>query len=265
MSKRLTDRIALVFGAGTAGPGWSNGRAAAVEYAREGARVVVADIDPAAAEDTRRAVTEEGGACLALAADVTDSQSVARAVVDTVSAHGRIDVLHNNVGVAAMGGPVELSEEAWRRAIDVNLTSVYLTCKHVLPIMCHQGRGAIVNISSLAAIRYTGYPYFAYYAAKAAVNQATVAIALQYADQGIRANAIMPGFIDTPLIHAQIAGQYASADDMIRERNKLVPMGRMGTAWDVAKAAAFLASDDAQYITGVCLAVDGGVSARIAG
>jgi len=265
MSKRLNDRIALIFGAGTAGSGWSNGRAAAVEYAREGARVVVADIDPAAAEDTRRAVTEEGGACLALGADVTDSQGVARAVADTLAAHGRIDVLHNNVGVAAMGGPVELSEEAWRRAIDVNLTSVYLTCKHVLPVMCRQGRGVIVNISSLAAIRYTGYPYFAYYAAKAAVNQATIAIALQYADQGIRANAIMPGFIDTPLIHAQIAGQYASADDMIRERNKLVPMGRMGTAWDVAKAAAFLASDDAQYITGVCLAVDGGVSARIAG
>jgi NAD(P)-dependent dehydrogenase (short-subunit alcohol dehydrogenase family) len=265
MTKRLHDRIALVFGAGAAGPGWGNGKAAAVEYAREGARVIAVDVDHAAAADTCRAITAEGGSCLALAADVTRSEEVARAVAETMRAHGRIDVLHNNVGVATMGGPVELDEDGWRRAIDVNLTSVYLTCKHVLPILCDQGRGAIVNISSLAAVRYTGYPYFAYYAAKAGVNQATVAIALQYADRGIRANAIMPGFIDTPLIHAQIAGQYASTDAMIRARNQLVPMGRMGTAWDVAKAAVFLASDDAQYITGVCLPVDGGVSARIAG
>jgi NAD(P)-dependent dehydrogenase (short-subunit alcohol dehydrogenase family) len=264
MTKRLQDKVALVFGAGSSGPGWGNGKAAAVEFAREGARVVAVDLKPAAAEETGQVINGEGGKCLTLAADVTNSESVKRAVDAAIAEFGRIDVLHNNVGVA-MGGPVELTEDGWRKAIDVNLTSVYLTCKHVLPIMSRQVSGAIVNVSSLAAIRYTGYPYFAYYAAKAGVNQATVAIALQYAAQGIRANAIMPGFIDTPLIHSQIAGQYASSDEMIRERNKLTPMGRMGTAWDIAKAAVFLASDDAQYITGVCLAVDGGVSARIAG
>jgi NAD(P)-dependent dehydrogenase (short-subunit alcohol dehydrogenase family) len=264
MTKRLQDKIALVFGAGSSGPGWGNGKAAAVEFAREGARVVAVDLNLSAAQETGQVINDEGGKCLTLAADVTNAGSVKRAVDAALEEYGRIDVLHNNVGVASMGGPVELAEADWRKAIDVNLTSVYLTCKHVLPIMCRQGSGAIVNVSSLAAIRYTGYPYFAYYAAKAGVNQATVAIALQYAAQGIRANAIMPGLIDTPLIHSQIAGQYASSDEMIRERNKLTPMGRMGTAWDIAKAAVFLASDDAQYITGVCLAVDGGVSARIA-
>jgi NAD(P)-dependent dehydrogenase (short-subunit alcohol dehydrogenase family) len=265
MAERLKDKVALVFGAGSSGPGWGNGKAAAVAFAREGARVIAVDLNLAAAEETRGLIEAEGGTCLALAADVTNSESVKRAVDVTMERYGRIDILHNNVGVTKMGGPVELDEADWQRTIDLNLTSVYLACKHVLPIMCAQASGAIVNISSLAAIRYTGYPYFAYYAAKAGVNQATVAIALQYASQGIRANAIVPGYIDTPLIHNQISGQYASSEEMIRERNKLTPMGRMGTAWDIAKAAVFLASDDAQYITGVCLPVDGGASARVAG
>ncbi len=265
MAERLQQKIALVFGAGSSGPGWGNGKAVAVEFAREGAKVIAVDLNLAAAEETRRFIEQEGGSCTALAADVTNSESVKGAVTAPMAQYGCIDILHKNVGVTKMGGPVELAEEEWHRAIDLNLTSVYLTCKHVLPIMVHQGSGAIINISSLAAIRYTGYPYFAYYVAKAGVNQATVAIALQYAAQGIRANAIVAGFIDTPLIHTQISGQYASSDEMIRERNRLTPMGRMGTAWDIAKAAVFLASDEAQYITGVCLPVDGGASARIAG
>ena len=265
MAERLQQKIALVFGAGSSGPGWGNGKATAVEFAREGAKVIAVDLNLAAAEETHRVIEQEGGSCTALAADVTNSESIKSAVTATMAQYGRIDILHNNVGVTKMGGPVELAEEEWHRAIDLNLTSVYLTCKYVLPIMVHQGSGAIINISSLAAIRYTGYSYFAYYAAKAGVNQATVAIALQYAAQGIRANAIVAGFIDTPLIHTQIAGQYASREEMMRERNRLTPMGRMGTAWDIAKAAVFLASDEAQYITGVCLPVDGGASARIAG
>lgn len=259
---RLAGRVVLVFGAGCVGPGWGNGNAAAVAYGREGALVVAADRDLRAAEATRELARAEGLACEALAADVTRSDSVAQAVADTVRLHGRIDVVHNNVGHAGMGGPIELPEAEWDRLLDLNLKGVFLACKHVLPVMLRQGKGAIVNISSIAAIRWTGYPYAAYYAAKAGVNQLTVSLAMQYAAHGIRANAIMPGMMNTPLIHQQIAGQYADPDEMIRARDAACPMGRMGTGWDVAHAAVFLASDQASYITGVCLPVDGGISMR---
>jgi NAD(P)-dependent dehydrogenase (short-subunit alcohol dehydrogenase family) len=158
-----------------------------------------------------------------------------------------------------------LDEELWARSLDINLGSVYRTCKAVLPHMVRQGRGAIVNISSLASIRWTGYPYFAYYAAKAAVNQATVAIAMQYARHGIRANAILPGAVDTPLIYREISSQYGSIEEMRAARDRAVPTGKMGTAWDIANAAVFLASDEASFITGVCLPVDGGQSCVMAG
>jgi len=259
---KLAGRVALVFGAGCAGPGWGNGNAAAVAYGRAGALVVAVDRDLAAAEATRNLARAEGLACEALAADVTRSDSVAQAVADTMRLHGRIDVLHNNVGYAGMGGPVELSEAEWDHMLDLNLKGVFLACKHALPVMLRQGKGAVVNISSIAAIRWTGYPYAAYYAAKAGVNQLTVGVAMQYAAQGIRANAIMPGLMNTPMIHQQIAGQYADAGDMVRARDAACPMGRMGTGWDVAHAAVFLASDEASYITGVCLPVDGGISLR---
>lgn len=261
-SARLAGRVALVFGGGCAGAGWGNGNAACVAYGRAGARVVAVDRDLRAAEATRDLARSEALECDALAADVTQSGSVAQAVADTLARHGRIDILHNNVGQAGMGGPVELPEAEWDRLLDVNLKGVFLACKHVLPVMLAQGRGAIVNISSIAAIRWTGYPYAAYYAAKAGVNQLTVSLALQYAAQGIRANAIMPGMMNTPLIHQQIAGQYASAEAMVQARDAACPMGRMGSGWDVANAAVFLASDEAAYITGVCLPVDGGISLR---
>jgi NAD(P)-dependent dehydrogenase (short-subunit alcohol dehydrogenase family) len=261
---RLRGRVTLLFGAGCTGPGWGNGNAAAVAYAREGAHVVAVDRDLHAAEATCALIQAERGECTALAADVTQSDDVAHAVAATLARNGRIDILHNNVGYAGMGGPVELEEAEWDRIVALNLKGTFLACKHALPAMIAQGRGAIINISSLAAIRWTGYPYAAYYAAKAGVNQLTVGIALQYAGQGIRANAIMPGLMNTPLIHQQIAGQYADADAMVRERDAACPMGRMGTGWDVANAAVFLASDEASYITGVCLPVDGGLSARAA-
>ena len=261
---RLAGRIALVFGAGCSGPGWGNGNTASVAYAEAGATVVAVDRDLEAAQATVALVAERGGMAMALAADVLDAASMERAAADTLAAHGRIDILHNNVGHAGMGGPVELSEAEWDREIALNLKGVFLACKFVLPAMLRQGRGAIVNISSLAAIRYTGYPYAAYYAAKAGVNQLTVGLALQYAALGIRANAVLPGLMDTPLIHAQIAGQYADDAAMVTARNAACPMGRMGTAWDVARASVFLASDDAAYITGVCLPVDGGLSCRAA-
>jgi NAD(P)-dependent dehydrogenase (short-subunit alcohol dehydrogenase family) len=147
--------------------------------------------------------------------------------------------------------------------MDVNLTGVFLTCKHVLPHMLAAGRGAIVNVSSVAGARYVGYPYSSYYASKGGLNQMTVGLALQYAAQGIRANAIMPGLMDTPLIRTQIAGQYADVDDMIRQRDAKSPTGKMGDAWDVAYAALFLASDEAKYVNGVCLPVDGGHHMKI--
>lgn len=262
--QRLQGRVALVFGAGCVGEGWGNGKAAAVAYALEGAHVIAVDRDPAAAEATRDIIAGLGGHCLAFGADVTQAPDVARVVAATLDAHGRIDVLHNNVGTTIMGGPVELSEAQWDTVLNVNLRGAFLTCKHVLPAMVRQGRGAIVNISSVAAIRYTGYPYSAYYAAKAGVNQFTVGLALQYARQGIRANAIMPGLMNTPLIHQQISGQYEDAAAMVRARDEACPMGHMGTGWDIAAAAVFLASDEAKYVTGVCLPVDGGLTCRAA-
>lgn len=262
MVDRLKDKVALIFGAGSVGPGWGNGKATAVLFAREGAKVVAVDVNPAAADETRKIIVEEGGVCEAMTGDVTRSDDVKRIVDQTVSAFGRIDVLHNNVGTTKMGGPVELDESDWQVVMDVNLKSIFLTCKHVLPVMLSQGKGAIVNISSLAAIRYVGYPYVSYYAAKAGVNQFTVGLALQYAAQGIRVNAIMPGLMNTPLIHQQISDQYSSPEEMIKARDAACPMGRMGTGWDIANAALFLASDEAAYITGFCMPVDGGVSAR---
>ena len=262
---RLQGKVALVFGAGSSGPGWSNGKAAAVAYAREGAIVVAIDQVEEAARETVECIEAEHFKAMAVQADVTDTAAVAAAVERAIQAFGRIDILHNNVGTTVMGGPVELSEEAWNRSLDINLGSVYRTSKAVLPHMLKQGRGAIINISSLAAIRWTGYPYFAYYAAKAAVNQATVALAMQYARHGIRANAILPGAVDTPLIYREISSQYASVDEMRAARNRAVPTGKMGTAWDIAHAAVFLASDEAAFITGVCLPVDGGQSCVMGG
>src|SRR5579871_1839962 len=169
MGERLKDKVALVFGAGSVGPGWGNGKATAVLFAREGARVVAVDRNEAAARETVSIIEGEGNVALALAGDVTRSDDVAGIVARTLERHGRIDVLHNNVGITAMGGPIEESEASWRHVLDTNLTSVFLACKHTLPVMLKQRAGAIVNISSIAAVRYTGMPYSSYYASKAAV------------------------------------------------------------------------------------------------
>jgi NAD(P)-dependent dehydrogenase (short-subunit alcohol dehydrogenase family) len=264
MSQPLQDKIAIVFGAGSVGPGWGNGKATATLFARNGAYVVCVDINLDAAAETVGIIQGEGGRASAASCDVTRSETIRAVVDEVVAAHGRIDILHNNVGYATMGGPVELDEASWHRTLDLNVTSCFLTCKHVLPHMLARRSGAIVNVSSIAAVRYTGYPYAAYYAAKAAVNNFTMGLALQYARDGIRVNAIMPGLMNTPLIFQQISGQYATADDMVAARDAACPTGKMGTAWDVAKAAMFLASDDAAYITGVSLPVDGGLSCRAA-
>ncbi len=265
MAGKLSDKIAIVFGAGSVGSGWGNGKATAVQFARDGAHVVAIDLKLAAAEETCAIIETEGlPRPIALSADVLDSESIEATIRTAVQEFGRIDVLHNNVGAPRMGGPIELSEEDWDFVMDLNVKSIFLTCKHVLPVLLRNGKGSIVNISSLAAIRGTGYPYIAYYAAKAGVNQFTVGLALQYAAQGIRVNAIMPGLMNTPHIRQNVSSQYADEAEMVRARDAACPMGVMGTGWDVARAASFLASDDAAYITGVCLPVDGGISARAA-
>jgi len=262
MAGRLDNRVALVFGAGSSGPGWGNGKAAATLYAREGARVIAVDRDGKAARETASIIASEGNEALALSADVTSSAEIAGVVAEATRRHGRIDVLHNNVGITEMGDPIEATEEGWDRVMAVNLKSVFLACKHVLPVMQAQRKGAIVNISSIAAVAVNDYPYFSYYASKSGLNHLTRALAVRYAPFGIRANAIMPGLMDTPLIYREIAGQYADKETMVRARNAMVPMGFMGDAFDVARAAVFLACDEARYITGVCLAVDGGLSCK---
>jgi len=262
---RLKGKVAILFGAGSVGPGWGNGKATAVTFARNGARVTCVDVNLDAAKETVKIIRDEGGIATAVACDVTSSEAVKTVVDACASERGSIDILHNNVGYATMGGPIELDEAAWHRTLDLNVTSCFITCKHVLPHMLRQRSGAIVNVSSIAAIRYTGYPYAAYYAAKAAVNNFTMGLALQYAKDGIRVNAIMPGLMNTPLIYQQISGQYKTAEEMVKARDAVCPMGHMGTAWDIANAALFLASADAAYITGVSLPVDGGLTCRVPG
>lgn len=262
---RMKNKVVLVFGAGSVGPGFGNGKAAAVAYAREGGSVVCVDVDLEAAKNTVDVIESEGGSGLALAADVTRSSDISAVVEATMERFGRIDVLHNNVGINLPGGAAEATEESWRKVMDVNLTSAFLTCKAVLPIMEKQGGGAIINISSLASIRWTGYPYVSYYASKAALNHFTRAIAIEYAAKGIRANAILPGVMDTPHIQKQISGYYGSAEEMKAKRDALSPMKRQGDGWDIAWAAVFLASDEAKYITGVELPIDGGLHVTVSG
>ncbi len=257
---KLADRVALVFGGGASGPGWGNGKSACVAYARAGAKIVVVDRVRAAAEDTAHMIAIEGGKAIALSADVTKTAAISAAVEAAVAQYGRIDILHNNVGITDMGALEDITEARWNKVMDVNLTAVVRTCRRVIPLMQHQGKGVIVNISSLAGAAINRYPCYSYFASKAGLNHLTKALAVQYAPYNIRANAIMPGMMDTPMVQQQIVGQYTDAEAMGRARAAQVPMGRQGTGWDVAHAAVFLASDDAAYITGVCLPVDGGLS-----
>jgi NAD(P)-dependent dehydrogenase (short-subunit alcohol dehydrogenase family) len=264
---RLAGRTALVLGGGHAGPGGPAGAvgigfATATTFARHGARTVVIDRDGDAAQRTVDAIRELGGEGLALVADATDEDGLAAAVAAALQAYDRIDVVHNNVGATRLGGPTELSLQEWRATMAVNLDSVFLSAQLTIPHLLRT-RGSIVNVSSTASIRWTGYAYPAYAAAKAAVNQLTRSLALQYADRGVRVNAILAGLIDTPLVYRQLAGGAAAAEVSAR-RAALSPTGAMGTAHDVANAALFLASDEAAYVTGTLLPVDGGLHVRVA-
>ncbi len=264
MGDRLRDKVAFVTGAGSLGEGWGNGKAAAVAFAREGARVFALDLREEAVEETAGIIREEGGTVATHVCDVSDAGAVERAVGAAMDAFGRIDVLHNNVGIIDPGGPEDLSEAQWDRLMAINVKSLYLTCRNVIPIMTEQGGGSIVNISSIASTHSLGYSCISYSASKGAVNAFTRDIALNYGPRRIRCNAILPGLMNTPLIHrGNVTEVYGSTEEMVRRRDALVPLGTMGSAWDVAHAAVFLASDESRYITGIELVVDGGITLKV--
>jgi NAD(P)-dependent dehydrogenase (short-subunit alcohol dehydrogenase family) len=255
----LDGKVAIVTGAGN-----GIGREHALLFAREGARVVAVDRRLDSAEETVAMIRDEKGDGVALQADATHEGEVAKLVADCVARFGRIDVLHNNVGIG--GGdadPTRVTEEAWDRILAVNLKSVVFPCKHVLPVMREQKGGAITNVSSIAAVCVT--PAVAYKTSKAGINAYTQTLALGNARYGIRANVIMPGLMETPMAIEGISRERGiPKEKLIEQRHAAVPLGaHMGTAWDVAWAAVFLASDEARFVTGVMLAVDGGQSARV--
>ena len=265
MSKRLEGKVAIVTGAGSSGPGIGNGKATAILFAREGAKVMLVDYKLEAVEETRRLISEEGGECITFKADVIKSDDCNNMVEKCIQIFGRIDILHNNVGIGGYGGPVETSEEDWDRIMTVNLKSMFLTCKYVLPHMEKQRYGSIINISSINAITTTA-PSVAYSTSKAGVIAFTREVAYKYANKGIRVNAILPGLIKTPMV--EVFGKDAYGGDVERmwqKRDAMSPTGYQGEPWDIAKAALFLASDDSKYMTGTHLIVDGCITGTMLG
>ncbi len=262
---RLKDKVAIIVGGGqTPGETIGNGRATAMLFAREGAKVLVVDRDLASAEETVSIIADEGGTAAAAAADVTDEASLEKMIADCTDKWGRIDILHNNVGFSLAGGDAvieDITVEAFDRVTAVNLRGMVITCKHVLPIMRAQKSGVILSISSMAVL--DSYPYVTYKTSKAGVVAMTEQLAYMNADYGIRANVILPGLMNTPMAVESRITNSMTREDVIAARDAKVPLGRkMGSAWDVAYAALFLASDEAKFISGVTLPVDGGAAVR---
>jgi NAD(P)-dependent dehydrogenase (short-subunit alcohol dehydrogenase family) len=264
MGDRLQGKVAVVVGGGqTPGETIGNGRATAIRFAQEGARVVVVDRRIESAADTVEMIRAAGGDAIAHAADITDAEACASIAPAALAAYGALDVLHNNVGIGGGDGPASrVDEDAWDQIFDVNLKAMWRTCKAVIPTLRERGGGAIVNVSSIASICSTNTA--AYQISKAGVNTLTQHLAMGGARHGIRVNAILPGLMDTPMAIEGISAARGISREALREqRNRSVPLGQhMGTAWDVANAAVFLASDEARFVTGVLLPVDGGQSVR---
>lgn len=260
-TKRLQSKVTVVFGGGqSAGEGLGNGRATAIRFAREGARVLIANKGLESGEETAELIRSEGGEAVAIRADVTVEAEVKAAIADAVQRWSSLDILHNNVGVSVASGDGELSTLS-AETIDnqylVNFRGAALACKHALPIMRQQQSGVIINISSVAAVGLS--PFAGYKAMKAALNALTEQLALQNAQYNIRVNAIMPGLIATPMaVETRARTWNKSREELMTERNAKVPMRKTGTGWDVANLALFLASDEANFITGECILVDGG-------
>ena len=278
MTQRLNDRVALIVGGGQVpGETIGNGRATALTFAREGAKLVIADLILAAAEETVRLVEDAGGEAVAIQGDVTSAEDCARFATATVDAYGRIDILHNNVGGGPDdSGPTKITPEAWRNILDISLTGMLLTAKYVLPIMQKQRSGVITNISSMLSIasdigvrgssndQTAGQGQIAYRVSKTGVNSLTETLAMSQAPYNIRVNAILPGLMKTPsAVESVMASSGIPREELNKIRDDQVPLGgKQGTAWDVANAALFLVSDEARFITGVLLSVDGGQSLR---
>ncbi|GLZ47311.1 dehydrogenase [Actinomycetospora sp. NBRC 106375] len=262
MTGRLADKVAVVTGAGSVGDGWGNGRATAVAFAREGARVLAVDRDREALDATLALV--ETGTVTAHVADVTASDEVAATIAAAEDRLGGLDVLVNNVGGSRAGGVAELDEEAWAAQLDVNLSTAFLGCRHAVPALRRRGGGAIVNVASTSGLRWTGSAQAGYAAAKAGVVQLSRVTAVQYAPEGIRVNTVVPGQLHTPMVEARLAGQRAGGDvdALLAQRLARIPLGFMGDGRDTAAAALFLASDEARFVTGTEIVVDGGMTAR---
>jgi NAD(P)-dependent dehydrogenase (short-subunit alcohol dehydrogenase family) len=264
---RLKDKIAIVVGAGQSpGEGMGNGRATVLRFAEEGAKVLAVDNNLASAEETEAMARQAGGECAAFEADVTREATLKAMVEAARQRWGRVDILHYNVGLSLAGGDAplgEFTEEAFDRIATINLRGAIMAAKHVLPAMRAQRSGVIIMISSISALE--NYPYVAYKATKAGMIAFTQQVAIQNAEFGVRANVILPGLMDTPMAvdtRARVSGK--SRAEVAAARDARVPLRhKMGTAWDVANAALFLASDEANFITGVALPVDGGALVNI--
>ena len=264
MAERVKGKVAIVTGAGSIGPGMGNGKASAIVYAREGARVMLVDHNIDAAEETKDLINKEGGECIVFKADVSKSNDCKSIVENCIQTYGRIDILHNNVGIEVPGGIDEISEEDWDKVMTVNLKSMFLTCKYSVPHMVKQGGGSIINISSINAIRTLPALSAPYSASKAGVIALTREIAVQYAPKGIRANAILPGLMNTAMVVAALTDAYGGdVKEMTKMRDAMCPMKKQGEGWDTAYLALFLASDEAKYITGAALVIDGGFTCMV--
>lgn len=263
--KRLEGKVAIVAGAGSIAEGWSNGKATAVLFAREGAKVFAVDQNMDAAKETCSIISGESGECIPYRCDVSDAAEVDTMVATCVKTYGRVDVLFNNVGLQVIGGPLEVKEEDWDRLMRVNVKSMYLTCRSVIPQMLKQGGGSIINNSSTAGIRFT-YANVAYSASKGAVKQLSQNIGVQYAARGIRCNCVMPGYIATPRITDRLKrSNPKDYDEMIKARQMAVPTGALGSAWDVAYGVLYLASDKSRFVNATELVIDGGQTASTTG